>query len=57
MEQHLANLTDPIVNIRYEIVDYQKGKVGKLEVIREPEKLPYKAKKDVIINEKGKKGL
>lgn len=57
MEQHLANLTDPVVNIRYEIVDYQKGKVGKLEVFREPEKLPYKAKKDVIIDEKGKKGL
>lgn len=56
MEQHLANLTDPIVNIRYEIVDYQKGKVGKLEIIREPEKLPYKAKKD-LTDEKGKKGL
>ncbi len=57
MEQHLANLTDPIVNIRYEIVDYKKGKVGKLEVIREPEKLPYKAKKDVLIEDKRKKDL
>ncbi|HEX9929862.1 MAG TPA: ATP-binding protein [Pyrinomonadaceae bacterium] len=56
MEQHLTNLTEPIVNIRYEIVDYRKGKVGKLEVIREPEKLPYRAKKDVF-DEKGKKGL
>jgi len=57
MEQHLANLTDPFVNISYEIVDCKQGKVGKLEVIREPEKLPYRAKKDVIVDEKGKKGL
>ncbi len=57
MEQHLANLTNPIVNIRYEIIDYQKTKVGKLEVIREPEKLPYKAKKDVIIDATSKKNL
>ncbi|MDQ3131741.1 MAG: putative DNA binding domain-containing protein [Acidobacteriota bacterium] len=57
MEQHLANLTDPVVNIHYKIVDYSKGKVGKLEIIREPEKLPYRAKKDVIVDEKGKKGL
>lgn len=57
MEDILSDLTDPIVNIRYEIIDYQKGKVGKLEVIREPEKLPYKAKKDVIIDATSKKGL
>jgi len=59
MEDILSDLTDPVVSIRYEIVDYKQGKVGKLEVIREPEKLPYRAKKDVIIEEKGKgkKGL
>jgi hypothetical protein len=59
LEKHLANLTDPVVNIRYEAVDWKKGKVGKLEIIREAEKLPYRAKKDVIVEEKGKgkKGL
>lgn len=57
MEQILSNLTEPVVNIRYEIVDYKLGKVGKLEVIREPEKLPYKAKQDVIIDEKKTLGL
>lgn len=57
MEQVLADLTDPVVSVRYEVVDYRKGKVGKLEVIREPEKLPYRAKKDVSIDDKGKKGL
>lgn len=57
MERILANLTDPVVTIRYEVVDYRLGKVGKLEVIREPEKLPYRASKDVLIDEKGRKGL
>lgn len=57
MEQVLADLTDPVVTIRYEIVDYRLGKVGKLEVIREPEKLPCRAAKDVLIDEKGRIGL
>ena len=56
MEQILADLTDPVVTIRYAIVDYRLGKVGKLEVIREPEKLPYRASKDVF-DEAGKKRL
>lgn len=57
MEQILSNYTSPVVNIRYEIVGYRLGKVGKLEVIREPEKLPYCASQDVIIDSKGRKGL
>jgi Putative DNA-binding domain len=57
MEQILSNLTEPVVNIRYEIVDYRLGKVGKLEVIRESEKIPYKSKQDVIIDEKKTLGL
>ncbi len=57
MEQLLANLTEPVVIIRYEVVDYKLGKVGKLEPIREPEKLPYRASQDVVIDAKGKKGL
>jgi hypothetical protein len=57
IEHILADLTDPVVTIHYQIVDYRLGKVGKLEVVREPEKLPYRASQDVIIDEKGKKGL
>jgi hypothetical protein len=57
MERILADLTDPVVTIRYEVVDYRLGKVGKLEVIREPVKLPYRGSKDVFIDEKGRKGL
>ncbi len=56
MEQVLANLTDPVVTIRYEIIDHRAGRVGKLELFREPEKLPYRASKDVF-DDKGKKAL
>jgi hypothetical protein len=56
MEQVLANLTHPVVTIRYEIVDHRLGKVGKLEAIRKPEKLPYRASED-IYDDKGKKRL
>lgn len=57
MERILSDLTDPVVTIRYEVVDYRLGKVGKLEVIREQVKLPYRASKDVLIDEKSRKGL
>ncbi|MGA9996699.1 MAG: ATP-binding protein [Pyrinomonadaceae bacterium] len=57
MERILSDLTDPVVAVRYGIVKHRLGEVGKLEVIREPEKLPYRASKEVLIDEKGKKGL
>jgi len=56
IEQILADLTAPVVTVRYETVDYRLGKVGKLEVIREPEKVPYRAAKDVF-DENGQKKL
>ena len=56
MEQVLANLTDPVVIISYEIFECRVGKVGKLEFMRQPEKLPYQASQDVF-DEKGKKVL
>lgn len=57
IEQILADLTDPVITVRYQVINYRLGKVGKLEVIREPEKLPYRASKDVLIDERGRKGL
>lgn len=57
MEMILADLTDPVVEIRYSILDYRLGKIGKLEVFREPHKLPYRVAQDMIIDEKGAKGL
>lgn len=45
IEQLLARYTEPIVTVKYEVVDFRKGPVGRLEVIREPWKLPYRASK------------
>jgi hypothetical protein len=42
IEQILARYSAPTVEIRYLVVDYRLGKVGKLEVLRDPAKLPYK---------------
>ena len=42
IEQILAHYTDPVVQVRYEVVRYRSGDVGKLEVLRDPGKLPYK---------------
>ncbi len=42
IEQILAHYTDPMVIVRYEVVPYRSGAVGKLEVLREPTNLPYK---------------
>lgn len=56
MEQILADLTDPVVSVQYAVIDHQRGAVGKLEVIREPEKIPYRASKDVY-DDTGRKRL
>jgi hypothetical protein len=42
IEQILAHYTDPVVIVRYEVVSYRSGAVGKLEVLRESTNLPYK---------------
>ncbi len=41
LEQLLARYTTPVVCIRYDVVDYRRGKVGRLEVLRDPADLPY----------------
>lgn len=47
IEQLLSGLTEPVVLVRYEVIDHTEGKVGRLEVMREPFKLPYRAKVDL----------
>ena len=42
LEQLLARYTKPVVRIRYDVVDYRRGKVGRLEVLRDPVDLPYR---------------
>lgn len=47
IEQLVSQYTAPAVDIRYEVTDYRAGQIGKLEVIRDPTKLPYRAAKSV----------
>jgi hypothetical protein len=47
LEQLLALYTKPVVRIRYEVVDYRRGKVGRLEVLRDPTDLPYRVARAV----------
>jgi Schlafen, AlbA_2 len=54
LEQLLARYTKPVVLIRYDVVDYQRGKVGRLEVLRDPAALPYQVKQ--IVGGKGAGG-
>lgn len=41
--------------MRYEVVEYRKGHVGKLEVLRDPKKLPYRVAKSLGDKLKGDK--
>ncbi len=41
IEQVLAVYVKPYVEVRYEVVDYRAGRVGKLEVLRDATKLPH----------------
>lgn len=47
IEQLLARYVEPSVDVRYEVVEYRAGRVGKLEVIRDPKKLPYRVKEQM----------
>lgn len=46
-EQILAQCTAPMVYIKYEVVDYRSGPVGKLEILRDRSKLPYTVAKSI----------
>jgi hypothetical protein len=47
LEQILSHYTAPVVDIRYSVADYRSGPVGKLEVIRDATKLPYRVAKSI----------
>ncbi len=47
IEQILARYIEPYIDVHYEVVECRVGKVGKLEVIREPKKLPYRVKEQM----------
>jgi hypothetical protein len=42
IEQILSRYSAPTAEVKYLVVDYRLGRVGKLEVLRDPTKLPYK---------------
>ena len=47
IEQTLSPYVKPNLEIRFSLIDYKTGKVGKLEFIREPKKVPYKVAQDL----------
>ena len=46
IEQLLSMYAEPMIQTRYEVVDYRAGKVGRLEVLREQTNLPYRVKRN-----------
>ena len=52
MEQIIAEYIDPYLDIDYKVIEYREGHVGKLEVIRDATKLPYRVKKQINGNKK-----
>lgn len=47
LEQVLSQYTDAVISIKYDVVDYRAGKVGKIEVLRDPKKVPYRVSKSI----------
>jgi hypothetical protein len=41
LEQILSRLTSPVIDVQYQVIDYRSGKIGKLEILRNPTKRPY----------------
>src|SRR5260221_3625985 len=55
LERLVAEYTDPCVELRYEVVNYRKGPVGKLEILRDRKKVPYRVAKSLGDRLKGDK--
>ena len=56
LEQLISLYTDPFISLRYESVDYRAGQVGKLEVLRDPQKLPHRVAKAIGNNKRIEQG-
>jgi hypothetical protein len=54
-ERLIGEYTQPHVDVKYDQVEYKKGLVGKLEVIRDPQNLPYRVAKTLGDKLKGDK--
>jgi hypothetical protein len=47
LEQILSVYTNPMVEVRYDIVEHYDGPVGRLRILRDPAKLPYRVAKSI----------
>jgi hypothetical protein len=47
LERILAVYTNPMVKVRYDIVEHYHGPVGRLRILRDPTKLPYRVGKSI----------
>jgi hypothetical protein len=47
LEQLVSVYTSPVVDLRYEVINHRRGLVGRLEVVRDGRKLPYRVAKSV----------
>lgn len=56
LEQILAEYTDPFVSVRYDVVEHHQGLVGRVRVLRDPAKLPYKVARSVGDRKRIEKG-
>ena len=54
-ERLIDEYTNPHVDVRYVVAEYRKGLVGKLEVLRDHQKLPYRVAKSLGDKLKGDK--
>jgi hypothetical protein len=56
LEQVLSAYSNPMAEIRYDIVEHYHGPVGRLHVLRDPAKLPYRVAKSVGHEKRIEKG-
>jgi hypothetical protein len=56
LEQVLSAYSNPMAEIRYDIVEHYHGPVGRLHVLRDPAKLPYRVAKSVGYEKRIEKG-
>jgi hypothetical protein len=52
LERILTEYTNPMVEIRYDIVEHYHGPVGRLRILRDPAKLPYRVAKSIAGDKK-----
>jgi hypothetical protein len=47
IEQLVSAYIEPSLDVRYDVIQFRAGPVGRLEVLREPSRLPYRASREI----------